>query len=93
MAQAVGGTFDLMVAYFPLAMGEAPLLWLDNLPAGCITSWAKLSQLFTSIYQATYNRPSNTHHLGRVVMRPQGDPLGVHRSVLRELQPVGWRQI
>jgi len=70
-AQAAGGTFDHMAAYFPLAMAEMPLLWLDNLPAGCITSWASLSQLFTSNYQATYSRPSNTHHLSRVTMRPK----------------------
>jgi len=60
-----------MAAYFPLAMAEMPLLWLDNLPAGCITSWASLSQLFTSNYQATYSRPSNTHHLSWVTMRPK----------------------
>jgi hypothetical protein len=50
-------------------MGKAPLLWLDNLPAECITSWATLSRLFTTNYQATYNRPGNTHHLARVRMR------------------------
>jgi hypothetical protein len=58
-----------MVGYFPLVMGKAPLLWLDNLPAECITSWATLSRLFTTNYPATYNRPSNTHHLARVRMR------------------------
>jgi hypothetical protein len=52
-----GGNEDHMVAYFPLVMGKAPLLWLDNLPAECITSWATLSRLFTTNYQATYNRP------------------------------------
>jgi hypothetical protein len=50
-------------------MGKAPLLWLDNLPAECITSWVTLSRLFTTNYQATYNRPGNTHHLARVPMR------------------------
>jgi hypothetical protein len=50
-------------------MGKAPHLWLDNLPAECITSWATLSRLFTTNYQATYNRPGNTHHLARVRMR------------------------
>jgi hypothetical protein len=58
-----------MAGYFPLVMGKAPLLWLDNLPAECITSWASLSRLFTTNYQATYNRPGNTHHLARVRMR------------------------
>jgi hypothetical protein len=48
---------------------KAPLLWLDNLPAERITSWATLSCLFTTNYQATYNRPGNTHHLARVWMR------------------------
>jgi hypothetical protein len=28
-----------------------------------------LSRLFTTNYQATYNRPGNTHHLARVRMR------------------------
>jgi hypothetical protein len=50
-------------------MGKAPHLWLDNLPAECITSWATLSRLFTTNYQATYNHPGNTHHLARVRMR------------------------
>jgi hypothetical protein len=50
-------------------MGKAPLLWLDNLTAESITSCATLSRLFTTNYQATYNRPCNTHHLARVWMR------------------------
>jgi hypothetical protein len=37
-ARASGGNEDHMVGYFPLVMGKAPLLWLDNLPAECITS-------------------------------------------------------
>jgi hypothetical protein len=68
-ACASGGNEEHMVGYFPLVMGKAPLLWLDNLPAECITSWATLSHLFTTNYQATYNRPDNTHHLTRVRMR------------------------
>jgi hypothetical protein len=32
-----------MAAYFPLVMGDAPSLWINNLPAGNITSWAVLS--------------------------------------------------
>jgi hypothetical protein len=63
-----------MVGYFPLMMGKAPLLWLDNLPAECITSWATLSRLFTTNYQATYNHPGNTHHLARVRMRRDKTP-------------------
>jgi hypothetical protein len=46
--KAAGGNFDHMAAYFPLVMGDAPLLWLNNLPAGSITSWANLSNAFTS---------------------------------------------
>jgi hypothetical protein len=68
-ARASSGNEDHMAGYFPLVMGKAPLLWLDNLPAECITSWATLSRLFTTNYQATYNRPGNTHHLARVRMR------------------------
>jgi hypothetical protein len=63
-ARAFGGNEDHIAGYFPLVMGKAPLLWLDNLLAECITSWATLSRLFT-----TYNNPANTHHLARVQMR------------------------
>jgi hypothetical protein len=68
-ARTSGGNEDHMAGYFPLVMGKAPLLWLDNLPAECITSWATLSHLFTTNYRATYNCPGNTHHLARVRMR------------------------
>jgi hypothetical protein len=69
MARASGGNEGHMAGYFPLVMGKAPLMWLDNLLVECITSWATLSRLFATNYQATYNRPSNTHHLTRVRMR------------------------
>jgi hypothetical protein len=36
-ARASRGNDAHMVGYFPLVMGKAPLLWLDNLPAECIT--------------------------------------------------------
>jgi hypothetical protein len=49
-ARASRGNEDHMVGYFPLVMDKAPLLWLDNLPAECITSWATLSHLFTTNY-------------------------------------------
>jgi hypothetical protein len=62
---ASGGNEDHMAGYSPLVMGKAPLLWLDNLPAKCITSWTTLSHLFTTNYKVTYNRPGNTHHLAR----------------------------
>jgi outer membrane lipoprotein-sorting protein len=58
-----------MEAYFPLVMGDAPSLWLNNLPAGSITSWTDLSEAFTSNFQATYNHPRNTFNLGRVTMK------------------------
>jgi hypothetical protein len=45
-ARTSGGNEDYMVGYFPLMLGKAPLLWLDNLPAECITSWVTLSRLF-----------------------------------------------
>jgi hypothetical protein len=63
--KAAGGNFDHMAAYFPLVMGDAPSLWLNNLSAGSITSWTDLSQAFTSNFQATYNRPGNAFNLWR----------------------------
>jgi hypothetical protein len=68
--KATGGNFDHMAAYFPLVMGDAPSLWLNNVPVGSITSWEDLSQAFTSNFQATYNRPGNVFYLGRVTMKP-----------------------
>jgi hypothetical protein len=50
-------------------MGDAPSLWLNNLLAGSITSWANLSQAFTSNFQATYNRLGNAFNLGRVTIK------------------------
>jgi hypothetical protein len=67
--RASGGNEDYMAGYYPLVMGKAQLLWLDNLSAECIISWETLSCLLTTNYQATYNRPGNTHHLARVRMR------------------------
>jgi hypothetical protein len=68
--KVAGGNFDHMVPYFPLVMGDAPSLCLNNLPTGSITLWADLSQAFTSNFQATYNRPGNAFNLGRVTMKP-----------------------
>jgi hypothetical protein len=49
-ARVSGGNEDHVAGYFPLVMGQEPLLWLGNLPAECITSWVTLSQLFTMNY-------------------------------------------
>jgi hypothetical protein len=67
--KAAGGNLDHMAAYFPLVMGDTPSLWLNNLPAGSIKSWADLSLTFTSNFQATYNRPRNAFNLGRVTIK------------------------
>jgi hypothetical protein len=66
--KAANSNFDHMASYFPLVMGDTPSLWLNNLPAGSITSWADLSQAFTSNFQATYNHPGNVFNIGRVTM-------------------------
>jgi hypothetical protein len=55
VAHTSGGNEDHMAGYFLLVMGKAPLLWLDNLLAERITSWATLSHLFTTNYQVTCN--------------------------------------
>jgi hypothetical protein len=68
--KVAGDNFDHMASYFPLVMDDALSLWLNNLLAGSITSWADLSQAFTSNFQATHNRPGNDFNLGRVTMKP-----------------------
>ena len=60
-----------MAVYFPLVMGEAPLLWLNNLPAGTINLWADLSREFTTNFQATYSQPGNAFNLSRVTMQTE----------------------
>jgi hypothetical protein len=67
--KVAGGNFDHMAAYFPLVMGDALSLWLNNLPTASIKSWADLSQAFTSNFQASYNHPRNAFNLGRVTMK------------------------
>jgi hypothetical protein len=37
-SRASRGNEDHMAGYFSLVMAKEPLLWLDNLPAECITS-------------------------------------------------------
>jgi hypothetical protein len=53
-ARASGGNEDHMARYFPLVMGKAPLLWLDNLPAECITS----GRLCPAYSRPTTRRPT-----------------------------------
>jgi hypothetical protein len=53
-----GGNKDHMAGYFPLVMGQAPPLWLDNLPAECITLWRDL-------ITALHNQLSNDLQLPR----------------------------
>lgn len=55
--RAANGTYDQMAAYFPVVMGPAPLLWLENLPPNSIDSWGQLTRSFTWNYQDTYSRP------------------------------------
>jgi hypothetical protein len=70
--KAADGNINHMAAYIPLVMGDAPSLWLNNLPICSITSWADLSQAFTLNFQATYNRPGNAFNLRRMTMKPGG---------------------
>jgi hypothetical protein len=84
--KANDGNFDHMAAYFPLVMGDAPSLGLNNLPAGSIKSWDDLSQAFTSNFQATYNHPGNAFNLGRVNMKINEWIQRLHQPMLREPQ-------
>jgi hypothetical protein len=69
VVKAAGGKFDHMAAYLLLVMGDTPLLWLNNLRASSIKSWADQSHAFISNFQATYNHPGNAFNLGRVTMK------------------------
>jgi hypothetical protein len=67
--KADSGNFDHMAAYFLFVMGNAPSLWLNNLPACSITSWVDLSRAFTLNFQATYNRLGNAFNHERVTTK------------------------
>lgn len=69
VVKAANGTYDQMAAYFPMVMGPAPLLWVENLPPNNIDSRGQLARAFTQNYQATYNRPSNMKKLSQVRQR------------------------
>ena len=60
-----GGNDTTKVAYFPLALESAPLLWQDSLPEGVIDSWATLRRLFVDNFQGVMTRAGTRHDLSQ----------------------------
>jgi hypothetical protein len=55
--QAVGGNSNDKVNYFPVALTDGPLQWLQQLPRDTIDSWETLTKLFTGAFHGTWNKP------------------------------------
>src|SRR5579883_1679617 len=55
--QAAGGNNDDKVNYFPVALTEGPLQWLQQLPKDTIDSWETLTKLFTSTFHGNWEKP------------------------------------
>ena len=59
--EVANGSDITKVAYFPLALESAQLLWLESLPPNSIHSWEDMRQVFIDNFQrvVTY---AGTHH-------------------------------
>jgi hypothetical protein len=55
--QAAGGNNDDKVNYFPVALADGPLQWLQQLPKNSIDSWDSLIRLFTSTFHGNWAKP------------------------------------
>ena len=55
----------MKVAYFPLALEPAQLLWLDSLPENIIDSWPTLRRLFIDNFQGVMTRSGTRHDLSQ----------------------------
>ena len=55
----------MKVAYFPLALEPAQLLWLDSLPENIIDSWPTLRRLFIDNFQGVMTRAGTRHDLSQ----------------------------
>jgi hypothetical protein len=74
-ACASRGNEDHMAGYFPLVMGKAPLLWLDNLPAECITSKATVTHGYPWVpVDQAHGRPRQVGPAYQKTRRPVSGP-------------------
>ncbi|OEL14664.1 hypothetical protein BAE44_0024317 [Dichanthelium oligosanthes] len=55
--QAAGGNNDDKVNYFPVALSDSPLQWLQQLPKNSIDSWDTLTKLFMSTFHGNWAKP------------------------------------
>jgi hypothetical protein len=55
--QAAGGNSNEKVNYFPVALSNAPLQWLQQVPRNNIDSWEALTKLFISTFHGNWTKP------------------------------------
>jgi hypothetical protein len=61
-----GGSNSTKALYFPVALGPAPLTWLESLKPNSIDSWEELKRAFIDNFQGSMIRASTRHNLSQV---------------------------
>ncbi|KAF8666369.1 hypothetical protein HU200_053472 [Digitaria exilis] len=56
--------------YFPVAMEQGPLTWLESLHPDSIDSWHALKKAFVSNYQGSFERPGSKYELRACKQKP-----------------------
>jgi len=58
-----GGSNDMKVIYFPMALEPAPLIWLEGLAPNTIDTWEDLKKAIINNIQGSLQRLSNRYDL------------------------------
>nr|CAB3502309.1 unnamed protein product [Digitaria exilis] len=61
--EAAGGDYISKMLYFPVAIEQGLLTWLESLCTDSIDSWHALKKAFVSNYQGSYERPGSKYEL------------------------------
>ncbi|KAF8725758.1 hypothetical protein HU200_020310 [Digitaria exilis] len=68
--EASGGDDISKMLYFPVAMEQGPLTWLESLHPDSIDSWHALKKAFVSNYQGSFERPGSKYELRACKQKP-----------------------
>ncbi|KAF8745039.1 hypothetical protein HU200_013449 [Digitaria exilis] len=68
--EASGGDDISKMLYFPVAMEQGPLTWLESLHPDSIDSWHRLKKAFVSNYQGSFECPGSKYELRACKQKP-----------------------
>nr|CAB3504581.1 unnamed protein product [Digitaria exilis] len=68
--EAAGEDDISKMLYFPIAMEQGPLTWLESLCPDSIDSWHALKKAFVSNYQGSFERPDSKYELRACKQKP-----------------------